>query len=179
MFEDDVEDYFVEQDSPSPATNQAPSHEEQEEMRGGRVIAFGETPKEGVEAHESAEGTQQPVSEHSKRKFSWIVKVALVAMLIGGMWGYFRYFSPVIDSAVMDVYVDDVHRRGVLFKTYEASLKEENQLINVSIVDESIFLQLQSHQDSGKEIRVGYCRYSATLPWRGESEIVITEILSQ
>lgn len=178
MFEDDVEDYFVEQDSPSPATNQVPSHEEQV-SGGGRVIAFGETPKESVEAHESPEETQQPVSEHSKRKFSWIVKVALVAMLIGGIWGYFRYFSPVIDSAVMDVYVEDVHRRGVLFKTYEASLKEENRLVKVSIVDEATFLLLQSHQDSEKEIRVGYCRYSATLPWRGESEIVITKILSQ
>ena len=138
MFEDDVEDYFVEQDSPSPAANQAPPHREQV-SGSGRVIAFGETPKESVEAHESAEETQQPVSEHSKRKFSWIVKVALVAMLIGGIWGYFRYFSPVIDSAVMDVYVEDVHRRGVLFKTYEASLKEENQLVKVSIVDEATF----------------------------------------
>ena len=178
MFEDDVEDYFVEQDTSSPAANHASAHREQV-SGGGRVIAFGETPKEGVEAHESAEETQQPVSEHSKRKFSWIVKAALLVMLIGGIWGYFRYFSPVIDSAVMDVYVEDVHRRGVFFKTYEASLKEENQLVKVSIVDEATFLQLQSHQDSEKEIRVGYCRYSATLPWRGESEIVITKILSQ
>ena len=165
MFEDDVEDYFVEQDSPSPATNQEPPHREQV-SGSGRVIAFGETPKEGVEAHESPEEVHGPVSEHSKRKNSWIVKAALLVMLIGGIWGYFRYFSPVIDSAVMDVYVEDVHRRGVLFKTYEASLKEENQLVKVSIVDEATFLQLQSHQDSEKEIRVGYCRYSATLPWR-------------
>ena len=85
MFEDDVEDYFVEQDTSSPATNQAPPHREQV-SGGGRVIAFDETPKEGVEAHESAEETQQPVSEHSKRKFSWIVKVALGAMLIGGIF---------------------------------------------------------------------------------------------
>ena len=56
---------------------------------------------------------------------------------------------------------------------------ENADIESIVIVDESIFLQLQSHQDSGKEIRVGYCRYSATLPWRGESEIVITEILSQ
>mgnify|MGYP003479901505 CR=1 FL=1 len=44
MFEDDVEDYFVEQDTSSPDANQASPYREQV-SGGGRVIAFDETPK--------------------------------------------------------------------------------------------------------------------------------------
>ena len=175
MFEDDVEDYFVEQGSDVDSSAVAPEVTSQEQSPGRRVIDFG-----GVDSCES-ESEQEPTAvPHRPNRFvPGLIKVVAVVLLIGAVCCYFRYFSPIVDSAVMDVTVGDVQRRGVLFKTFEADLLEDGQMIKASVTDESVYMKLQSLQSSGQKIRVGYCKYSATLPWRGESEIVITDIIDR
>lgn len=173
MFEDDVEDYFVEHESETPSASTAPASVSQEQEQVARVIDFG-----GTEAEEP-EAQSQPADRSSNRFLSGLIKVAVVGLLISAGYCYFRYFSPIVDRAVMDVIVGDVQRRGVLFKTFEADLLEDGQMIKASVVNESVYIKLQSLQSSGQRIRVGYCKYSATLPWRGESEIVITDIVDR
>ena len=175
MFDDDVEDYFVERES-EKETKETPSVPlEQERQQNSRVIDFGQ-PDLGSQEQPQSHETE---NHHSNRFMSVLIKMAIVAILVLGVWGYFRYFSPVVDSAVMDVYVENVQRRGVLFKTFEAQLTEKDQPVGVSIADETTFYALQEHQSSGQKIRVRYCKYVATLPWRGESEIVIVGIVER
>ncbi len=174
MFEDDVEDYYVDKDSEIPSASVQQPPEPQEPAPSSHVIDFGD-PKPKQQALQEL----MPANGGSRRFVSWIAKVAVVAVLVVGAWGYFRYFSPVVDRAVMDVHVENVQRRGVLFKTFEADLIYGNEVVKVSVVDETVFLKLQSFQSSEQKIRVGYCKYAATLPWRGESPIVVTDIAGQ
>lgn len=173
MFKDDVEDYFVEQEPEEVPVSMQSEVNDSEQKQGSRTIAFAEV--ESVQSQDNAS-----VSTKNVRRFpSWIIKIVAAIFIIGAIICYFRYFSPIVDSAVLDGSVENVQRRGMLFKTFEAEIVDRGKIVPVSIVDESVFLKLQSHQSSGQIVRVNYCKYTATLPWRGESEIVVTDVVDR
>lgn len=180
MFDDDdYEDYFVD----SGTDDERQSLSGMERTEGRRVIEFG-----------SAEQTSHAEREPRDRSRSgclapWLlVIVAVVVIALAGI-GYFRYLSPVVDDAVMDVYVTGVQRRGVVFKTIEADVVMADRLVDsasaythpvgVTVADEVTAHILRSLQATGCPVRVAYRCYAATLPWRGESKIVVTGVVSQ
>lgn len=169
MFKDDVEDYFVEQEPEVVPVSMQSEVNDSEQKQGSRTIAFAEV--ESVQSQDNAS-----VSTKNVRR---LIKIVAAIFIIGAIICYFRYFSPIVDSAVLDGSVENVQRRGMLFKTFEAEIVDRGKIVPVSIVDESVFLKLQSHQSSGQIVRVGYCKYTATLPWRGESEIVVTDVVDR
>lgn len=169
MFKDDVEDYFVEQEPEVVPVSMQSEVNDSEQKQGSRTIAFAEV--ESVQSQDNAS-----VSTKNVRR---LIKIVAAIFISGAIICYFRYFSPIVDSAVLDGSVENVQRRGLLFKTFEAEIVDRGKIVPVSIVDESTFLKLQSHQSSGQIVRVGYCKYTATLPWRGESEIVVTDVVDR
>lgn len=172
LTDDDYEDYFVESDPGFPKMRT--------EVGGHRVIEFGDQPLRRDEPAEDRRGRQSGCMSR------WmLVIVAIVAIAAGGI-GYFRYLSPCVDDAVMDVYVTGVQRRGVVFKTMEADVVVADRLVDtayaythpvgVTVADDVTAHRLQSVQSTGLSVRIRYRQYSATLPWRGESKIVVTGI---
>ena len=114
----------------------------------------------------------------------WIGGVVVLIALIIGCW--FRYFSPYVDDAIQFGYVENIERRGTVFKTFEGVLIPYKELMDTTriysrdfiftAVDEKVATRLKRAQISAEPVRVGYRKYHATLPWRGASKIVVTSV---
>ncbi|MDE5875483.1 MAG: hypothetical protein K2H15_07525 [Muribaculaceae bacterium] len=127
--------------------------------------------------------------EHLKPRSSvtpwlWCGGVVVLIGLIVACW--LRYFSPYIDDATQFGYVENIERRGSVFKTYEGVLIPYKELMDTTRIyrrdfiftaeNESIAIKLKKAQFDARPVRVGYRRYHATVPWRGSSNIVITSV---
>lgn len=120
----------------------------------------------------------------NKTKFSLIVAGAvLVAVLI--FVAYNRYFNPQIVEATQYGYVDNIEKRGSVFKTYEGSLIVYKDIMDTARVYSRDFIfsatddagqMLRQWQHSCKPVRVEYKVYKTVVPWRGESKIVVTKV---
>lgn len=135
---------------------------------------------------------EQPESEfeHLKpkrkdwRMWAW---VALVGVVIGvAITLYIRYFSPCVTEATQFGYVENIERRGSIFKTYEGVLIPYKELMDTTRVYERDFkfsvknekdaVVLRRLQYANLPARVEYERYHSTLPWRGDSKIVVIKV---
>ena len=113
----------------------------------------------------------------------WIVGVAVIVGLIIGCW--IRYFSPYVEDATQFGYVENIERRGTIFKTYEGTLIPYKELMDTtrvysrdfifSVANDSTAAKLKQALIMGKPVRIGYKKYHATVPWRGANKIVVTE----
>jgi len=178
MFDDDdFPDYFLEEgDSESQPQ---PQSKERTLQSGGTIVFSGDNSRGHVESDiDSRHG--------SGRGFGCGFKVGcgiFLILMIFCVIAYFRYLTPIVDDAIMDVYIQKVERRGVFFKTYEAEIVELQRLADtasaythscsVTIADERLARRLQSMQPGGKPVRLRYQQYAASLPWRGESKRII------
>ena len=79
-------------------------------------------------------------------------------------------------------------KEGLLFKTYEGKMiqsgfksgsnaaKIQSNEFKFSVTDEKVAEKLM--RASGKHVELRWKRYMGTLPWRGNSQFVATEVLS-
>lgn len=112
----------------------------------------------------------------------WILGVAVILGLVAGCW--IRFFSPHIEDATQYGYVENIEKRGMIFKTYEGTLIPYKELMDTtriynrdfvfSVDDPATATTLKEALYSNKPVRVGYKKYYATVPWRGASKIVVT-----
>ena len=113
---------------------------------------------------------------------STIIVVALVAFL------FFRFFF-VFSSGVNTGELNFFQREGIVFKTYEGKIiqsgfkaaTESNGTLRsnefkFSVTNQAVADTLM--RCSGKRVELKWNRYMATLPWRGNSQFVVTEVLS-
>lgn len=111
-----------------------------------------------------------------------IVVVALAAFI------FFRFFF-VYSSGVNTGELNFFQREGIVFKTYEGKLiqsgfkatAETNGTLRsnefkFSVTDQAVADTIM--RCSGKRVELKWNRYMATLPWRGNSQFVVTEVLS-
>ena len=111
-----------------------------------------------------------------------IVVVALAAFI------FFRFFF-VYSSGVNTGELNFFQREGLVFKTYEGKLiqsgfkatAETNGTLRsnefkFSVTDQAVADTIM--RCSGKRVELKWNRYMATLPWRGNSQFVVTEVLS-
>ena len=94
----------------------------------------------------------------------WIGGVVVLIALIIGCW--FRYFSPYVDDAIQFGYVENIERRGTVFKTFEGVLIPYKELMDTTriysrdfiftAVDEKVATRLKRAQISAEPVRVGY-----------------------
>lgn len=177
LFDDeDYDDYYVADDESNERRSEGDHNNDRTPTAGERIVFAPEASEYGVETAE-------------KRRSGWSKGcgcVAVILILIAGAIGYFRYLSPTVDDAVMDVSVVRVEKRGLVFKTYEAEVVDPKRTADqttpyshptsVTIDNESLARELQSQQADGQTVRLRYRTYSATLPWRGESKTVVYAI---
>ena len=86
--------------------------------------------------------------------------------------------------------INYMQQEGILFKTYEGKMIQTGFKTNAggvntslrsnefkfSVTDKKIADTLM--RCSGKEVELRWKRYMGTLPWRGNSQYVVTEVLS-
>ncbi len=134
---------------------------------------------------EEEEGEWEHLKPQSSTKiWIWCGSAVVAVCLFIAIW--LRFFSPYVEDAVQYGYVENIERRGIVFKTYEGVLIPYKELMDTTriyrrdfiftAVNESIAIQLKKAQFDARPVRVGYIRYHATVPWRGSSNIVITSV---
>lgn len=113
----------------------------------------------------------------------WSFFILVMVGIVIAVW--LRYFSPYIEDATQYGYVENVERRGTVFKTYEGVLIPYKELMDTtriysrdfifSVQDDNTAATLKRAQLSAKPVRVTYKQYHATVPWRGSNKIVVEE----
>lgn len=136
-----------------------------------------------------------------RRSKLWLwASLAIVAIGVV-LFVWLRWFSPYVSEAMQYGYVESIEKRGTIFKTYEGTLipykeklemdKEQSAGVTsvdsiaaqdstqlrgsfvFSVNDSKVATQLRRLQYANLPVRVEYRRYHGTLPWRGDSKIVI------
>ncbi len=112
-----------------------------------------------------------------------VIVVALAAFI------FVRFFY-VYSSGVNTGELNYFQREGIIFKTYEGKLIQSgfkaigesngtlrSNELKFSVTDQAVADTIM--RCSGKRIEVKWNRYMGTLPWRGNSQFVVTEVLSK
>ena len=125
------------------------------------------------------------------RKSKVITTIVVVLLLALAAFIYFR-FCFVYSSGVNAGDINYFQKEGVIFKTYEGKMIQsglrsagkssslgggvQSNEFKFSVTDEKIADSLM--RCSGKRVELRWKRYMGTLPWRGNSQFVVYEILS-
>lgn len=122
------------------------------------------------------------------RKSKIITIIALIAVIALTVFIFFRFFF-VYSSGVNSGDLNYFQREGVIFKTYEGKMIQSgfkpgaggteglrSNEFKFSVTDDSVANQLM--RASGRRVELRWNRYMGTLPWRGNSQYIATEVLS-
>ena len=136
---------------------------------------------------EQEESEWDHLKRHSRFRIPfwlWLLFAFVVIGLVVGCW--IRYFSPYVDDATQYGYVENIERRGMIFKTYEGTLIPYKELMDTtriyhrdfvfSAADQQTANRLKKAMYKAKPVRVTYKKYYATVPWRGANKIVVTAV---
>ena len=123
---------------------------------------------------------------NKKAKIITIVSAVLIVAL--GVFLFFRFFF-VYSSGVNAGDINYFQREGVVFKTYEGKMIQSgfkstesgaatlrSNEFKFSVKDKTVADTLM--RCSGKHVELKWDRYFGTLPWRGNSQFIVTEILA-
>mgnify|MGYP006876765644 CR=1 FL=1 len=124
---------------------------------------------------------------HRRHRFrTFILWLLLIVIFGGGLTFYIRYLTPYVEEAQVRGYIVSVERRGIFFKTYEGVMATESALVDTaavyqrdmtfSVSDPAVVAKLRDYQGSGQPVTLTYERYYGSLPWRGASTIVATDV---
>lgn len=119
-----------------------------------------------------------------RRFWLYLLAGAVVVAIVVAVW--LRYFAAYSTDGTMYGYVESIETRGTIFKTDEGVLIPFKELADTTRVYRRDFIftaanptigaQLKRWQIEARPVRVQYDTYHATVPWRGESRIVITRV---
>ena len=110
--------------------------------------------------------------------------VAFVALAAFIFVRFFFVYSTGVNAGDINYF----QKEGLLFKTYEGKMiqsgfksgssaaKIQSNEFKFSVTDEKVAEKLM--RASGKHVELRWKRYMGTLPWRGNSQFVATEVLS-
>jgi len=125
----------------------------------------------------------------ASRKSKFLTILILIIILGLGLFVFFRFFF-VYSTGVNAGEINYFQQEGIIFKTYEGKMIQSgfksgtsstNTLrsneFKFSVTDEAVADSLM--RSSGKYVELRWNRYMGTLPWRGNSQYVVTEILSK
>lgn len=124
---------------------------------------------------------EQPKKKSGFRKFLW--RFSLIAVLVLAFLVYWFYFNVYSDGERTGLLTKLSHK-GNVFKTYEGEVLIGNfqQAPNV-MVPEKFYFSVKSEKLAdtlmklqGKVISLKYYQYRKTLPWRGESVYIVTDL---
>ena len=122
------------------------------------------------------------------RKAKIITIIVAVVVLILAAFIFFRFFF-VYSSGVNAGDINYFQREGIVFKTYEGKMIQSgfksagtqteglrSNEFKFSVADQGVADTLM--RCSGKRVELKWNRYMGTLPWRGNSQYIVTEVLS-
>ena len=106
--------------------------------------------------------------------------IVILALLF--WWRYYFVFGEGVKAGNLNFVV----KKGYVFKTWEGRIIQEgfktpnpNQMqsneFDFSIIDDAIAQKLERY--SGKFVELRYKEYLNAIPWRGNSNYIVTEIL--
>lgn len=113
-------------------------------------------------------------------KVGILIVIIILALVL--WWRYYFVFGEGVKAGNLNFVV----RKGYIFKTWEGRIIQEgfktptpgsmqSNEFEFSISDENIARILERH--SGKFVELRYKEYLNAIPWRGNSNFVVTEIL--
>lgn len=111
------------------------------------------------------------------------IPVLIIILALVFWWRYYFVFGEGVKAGNLNFIV----KKGYIFKTWEGRLIQEgfktpvpNQMqsneFEFSIQDENLARILERY--SGKFVELRYKEYLNSIPWRGNSNFVVTEILA-
>ena len=122
------------------------------------------------------------------RKTKIITTVSVVVVAALAAFIFFRYCF-VYSTGVNAGDINYFQYEGVVFRTYEGKMIQSgfksagtnanglhSNEFKFSVTDEAVADSLM--RCSGKHVELRWKRYFGTLPWRGNSQYIVTEILS-
>lgn len=157
------------------------------------TISYSTSAQTANEPYETSQPSGIPVQEHgdhtpnqTRHRFrNFMIWLLVFTIVAGAIAFYIRYYNPYAIDARESGIIMNVEKRGILFKTYEADVATQTSLHdtstqysrqNFSFTNDSLAHIAQQFQQSGQTVELTYSRYFATLPWRGASVRVITDI---
>lgn len=121
---------------------------------------------------------------HRTRMYIIFGVCLLLVALITAIW--LRYFSPYVSDAVQYGYIEHIESRGLIFKTDEGVLLPYRNIMDTtraynrdfifSAESKNVSAKLRRYEQEHRPVRVIYDIYNATLPWRGVSKIIVTQV---
>ena len=132
---------------------------------------------------------EQEKKERKKSPFGKIIAIIAAVVLVAlAAFVYFHYFF-VYSSGVNAGDLNYFQRQGIVFKTYEGKMIQSgfksggqstgglrSNEFKFSVTDEAVADRLM--RCSGKHVELRWKRYMGTLPWRGQSEYIVYEVLT-
>ncbi|MCU0630613.1 MAG: hypothetical protein MUF37_05645, partial [Methanoregulaceae archaeon] len=121
--------------------------------------------------------------EFKMKKFLRIaLPVLIIILAVVFWWRYYFVFGEGVKAGNLNFVV----KKGYIFKTWEGRIIQEgfktpnpNQMqsneFDFSIIDDAIAQKLERY--SGKFVELRYKEYLNAIPWRGNSNYIVTEIL--
>jgi hypothetical protein len=110
------------------------------------------------------------------------IPLLIVILALVFWWRYYFVFGEGVKAGNLNFVV----KKGYVFKTWEGRIIQEgfktpnpNQMqsneFDFSIIDDAIAQKLERY--SGKFVELRYKEYLNAIPWRGNSNYIVTEIL--
>lgn len=119
---------------------------------------------------------------------NWKMWTLLVGcgMLVGILYSvYLYYLHPYSDMSVQYGYVGHIERRGDIFKTFEGVFLPYKSLadtiepysgdLRFSVRDDHVAAELLRLHKANMPARIELKTYRGSVPWRGESNVIITK----
>ncbi len=113
--------------------------------------------------------------------WAWIAGAGVIVGL--AIACYLWFFSPYVTESTQYGYVENIERRGSVFKTYEGIVIPYKEIMDTtrvyredfvfSVTDPAVAVALKKLQYANLPVRMEYKRYHSTLPWRGESRVIV------
>lgn len=167
--ENEENDYFDKEYTPEPPKEPAPPKYKPDDAR------YWEEPESEWEHLRPA---------RSKRIWIWLIAAVCVVFVCIAF--YMRYFQPYVTDGVQYGYVERIEKRGSLFKTFEGVLLPYREIMDTTrlyrrdfvftAANPTVAAEIKRMEKLHKPVRMEYIRYNATVPWRGDSKIIITKV---
>lgn len=146
------------------------------QARTGQEFAFGP----------QAAGAEKPRRRRGLRVLGWFVGVTVLLVVTAF---YIRYYVPHTEESRTRGYVTLVEKRGIVFKTFEGEMISDSRLtdtakvyardVRFSIPGDSLGRVVQEFQATGRPVVITTKKYYGTLPWRGATNTILTDIQPQ
>ncbi len=133
---------------------------------------------------EQDESPFEHISTNRKMWIWWVVGTGVLIGIIIGLW--LRFFNPAQQGVVQYGYIEQISKEGMFFKTFEGVLIPYKELFDTTRIYQRDFVftaanskvaaQLKAMEKGCVPVRMEYDRYYATVPWRGNSKIIVTRV---